>query len=84
MWVYGERSESIEEMDGILNHNYIANIPMAKQRMHAINPEELREQGFHYTHSHPESGHFGKNKHLNKISPEIVVVQHSQCKHVCQ
>ena len=58
--VYGEQLESIEEMDGILYHKYIPNIPMARQRMRAIIPEELREQAFHYIHTHPASGHFGK------------------------
>ena len=51
--------ESIEEMKGILEQKYIPNIPMARQRMCAIIPEELREQAFHYIHSHPASGHFG-------------------------
>ena len=60
MRVYGEQLESIEEMDGILHQKYIPNIPMARQRMCDIIPEELREQAFHYIHSHPASGHFGK------------------------
>ena len=58
--VYGEQLASIEVVDGILYQKYIPNIPMAKQRMRAIIPEELREQAFHYIHSHPASGHFGK------------------------
>ena len=58
--VYGEQLESIEEMDGILYQKYVPNFPMARQKMHAIIPEELREQAFHYIHSHPASGHCGK------------------------
>ena len=57
---YGHQLESIEEIDGILYQKYMPNVPMARQRMRAIIPEELREQAFFYCHIHPASGHFGQ------------------------
>ena len=60
---YAEQLESIEEINGILYQKYIPNVPMAKQRMRSIIPEELREQAFFFSHSHPASGILEKLGH---------------------
>ena len=40
--IYAEQVDSFEEINGIWYQKYIPNVPMARQRMRAIIPEELR------------------------------------------